>query len=161
MGKRLSYATTALLMLASTAFGSTNFVLNDQFDRAFARGDIFKDAPVVIIAGAQRKTPDAMEAWDKALRGRLPEGIRVFGLSNLKKLPFFVPKGSVKRTLAQKLPNTAVLLDWKGKVYPGLGFADSTTIAVGVFGRGGARLGIVEGESNEQRLAEVLSLASR
>jgi len=161
MRKRLSSATMALLMLASTAFGSTNFVLNDQFDRAFARGDVFKDAPVVIIAGAQRDTPDAMEAWDKALRGRLPEGIRVFGLSNLKKIPFFVPKGSVKRTLAQRLPNTSVLLDWKGKVYPGLGFADDATIAVGVFGPAGAPLGIVDGESNDQRLAEVLALTSR
>jgi len=161
MRKRLSSATMALLMLASTAFGSTNFVLNDQFDRAFARGDVFKDAPVVIIAGAQRDTPDAMEAWDKALRGRLPEGTRVFGLSNLKKIPFFVPKGSVKRTLAKRLPNTSVLLDWKGKVYPGLGFADDATIAVGVFGPAGAPLGIVDGESNDQRLAEVLALTSR
>ena len=68
---------------------------------------------------------------------------------------------SYATTALLMLASTAVLLDWKGKVYPGLGFAEGATIAVGVFGRGGARLGIVEGESNEQRLAEVLSLASR
>lgn len=161
MGKPLSFATTALLMLASTALGSAGFVLSDQFDREFSDSDVFKEAPVVIIAGAQRKTPDAMEAWDKSLRGRLPDGIQVFGLSNLKKIPFFVPKRSVKRTLAEQLPSTAVLLDWKGSVYPALGFPSGATIAVGVFAPSGARIGMVEGESNDQRLAEVLALAAR
>jgi hypothetical protein len=148
-------------MLASTALGSTGFVLSDQFDREFSDSDVFKEAPVVIIAGAQRKTPDAMEAWDEGLRGRLPGGVRVFGLSNLEKLPFFVPKRSVKRTLVQKLPSTAVLLDWKGRVYPGLGFAGGATIAVGVFDSTGTAIGMVQGERNEQRLAEVLALTSR
>ena len=34
-----------------------------------------------------------MRAWEHALRTRVPEGTRIVGLSNLKRLPFFVPKG--------------------------------------------------------------------
>jgi len=145
-------------MFSITALGATSFVLNDQFDRKVARHEIFNDAPVVIIAGSQRKTPDSMEAWDRSLRERLPEHVRIFGLSNMKKLPFFVPKGSVKRALAAKLPRTSVLLDWKGKVYSGLGFPADATIAVGVFDASGALLGLVVGETSGKRLDEVLAL---
>ena len=145
-------------MLASSALGSTNFVLNDQFDRAVRRDVVFADAPVVIVAGSQRKTPEAMEAWERALRARLPKDIRMFGLSNLKKIPFFVPKSSVKKTLASKFPNTPVLLDWKGKVYPALGFPEGATIAVGVFDAEGRRLGLVRGETTRSRVDEVLAL---
>ena len=147
-------------MLSMTALGATSFVLNDQFDREVSRPEIFHDAPVVIIAGSQRKTPDLMQAWERSLREQLPENVRIFGLSNMKKLPFFVPKGSVKRTLAAKLPRTSVLLDWKGKVYSGLGFPSDATIAVGVFDASGALLGMVVGETSGKRLNEVLALIS-
>ena len=82
-------------------------------------------------------------------------------MSNLKKLPFFVPKGSVRKTLGEKLPKTPVLLDWKGKVYPSLGFPDGATIAVGVFDPSGRRIGLVEGELSDRRLDEVVELATR
>ena len=149
------------LMFAAAAFASSDFTLDDQFERTHRRADIFKDAPVVMIAGAQRKTPDAMQAWERVLRSRVPEGTRVVGLSNLKKLPFFVPKGSVTKTLAGKLPNTPVLFDWKGRVYSDLGFPAGAVISVGVFSAAGSRLGMVTGEQTDSRLAEVLELLSR
>ncbi len=147
-------------MLAAAAHASADFSLDDQFGRAHTRSSVFREDLVVIIAGSQRKTPDAMQAWDRALRSRVPDGVRLFGLSNLKKIPFFVPKGSVKRTLAEKLPKTSVLLDWKGKVYPTLGFSDGATIAVGVFSASGERLGDVSGEVSETKLETVLALVS-
>jgi hypothetical protein len=148
-------------MLANAAFAATDFTLDDQFGRSHRRGDVFGDSPVVIIAGAQRKTPDAMQAWDRALRERLTDGAPVYGLSNLKKLPFFVPKGAVRRNLAELLPKTPVLMDWKGAVYPGLGFPDGATVSVGVFEANGKRVGIVTGEANDARVAEVLKLVAR
>jgi len=148
-------------MFAAVAFASGDFALDDQFGHTHRRSDIFNDAPVVLIAGAQRKTPDAMQAWERALRARLPEGTRIVGLSNLKKLPFFVPKGAVRRNLADQFPNTSVLMDWKGKVYSDLGFPSGAVISVGAFSASGDRLGTVTGEQTDSRLAEVAALLTR
>ena len=137
------------------------FPLDDQFGRSHSRSDVFGGDPVVILAGAQREAPDSMEAWERALRTRVPEGTRIFGLSNLKRLPFFVPKGVVTKGLAAQLANLPVLCDWKGKVYPSLGFPEGAVISVGVFGSSGDRLAIVTGEPNKQRVEEVLALLSR
>jgi hypothetical protein len=150
-----------VLLFAAIAFASGDFVLDDQFERTHRRADIFDEGAVVIIAGAQRKTPDAMYAWEQTLRARVPEGTRIFGLSNLKKLPLFVPKSAVRRDLAEQLPRTPVLMDWKGKVYPNLGFPAGAVISVGVFSASGERLGLVTGEPTEPRLAKVLALLSR
>lgn len=148
-------------MLATAVFAATDFTLDDQFGRSHRRADVFRDGPVVIIAGAQRRTPDAMQAWDRALRGGLGDGVPVYGLSNLKRLPFFVPKGAVRRNLAELMPKTSVLMDWKGGVYNGLGFPDGATVSVGVFETNGKSVGIVTGEANDARVAEVLKLVVR
>lgn len=161
MTARLGASAIVALVLAMTAFASGDFTLDDQFGRAHRRADVFGDGAVVVIAGAQRKTPDAMQAWDRALRARVPEGTRIFGLSNLKKLPFFVPKGAVRKNLAEMLPRTPVLMDWKGKVYPALGFPEGAVISVGVFSSDGERIGVVAGEKTDGRLAEVTAMLSR
>lgn len=146
------------LMLAATATATANFTLDDQFDRPHPSTQVFDGGPVLILAGAQRETPDAMKAWEDALRPKLPTGTALYGLSNLKRLPFFVPKGAVRKTLKEKLPNTAVLCDWKGKVYPALGFAADATIAVGVFTAAGERLGSVDAEASTEGVRQVLEL---
>jgi len=145
-------------MFVAGAFALRDFVLDDQFERTHRRADVFRHGPVVIVAGAQRKTPDAMQAWDHALRSLVPEGTRVLGLSNLKRLPFFVPKSAVRNNLAAQLPDTPVLMDWKGRLYPELGFPAGATVSVGVFGPTGERLGIITGEPTEPRLAAVAEL---
>jgi hypothetical protein len=136
------------------------FTLDDQFGRTHRQADVFGDGPVVVLAGAQRQAPDAMRAWERALRARVPEDTRIIGLSNLKRLPFFVPKGMVTKGLAEQLPNVPVLCDWKGGVYTELGFPAGATISVGVFGASGERLGIVTGEQTDSHLDEVVGLLS-
>ena len=106
------------------------------------------------MAGMERKTPDAMEAWDKAFRVRAPETARVVGLSNLEGVPFFVPKNSIKKALVKQMPDAVVLCDWKGKVYPELGFPKGATISVGVFDASGDRLGIVNGPVTDEKLTK-------
>ena len=78
------------------------FTLDDQFGRAHRQANVFGDGAVVMLAGAQRQAPDAMRAWERALRTRVPDGTRIVGLSNLKRLPFFVPKGVVTKGLANQ-----------------------------------------------------------
>ena len=146
------------LVLAAAASAATNFKLDDQYEKAHTQADIFAGKPVIMMAGMERKTPDAMEAWDKALRAKAPETARVVGLSNLEGVPFFVPKGSIKKTLVKQLPDTVVLCDWKGKVYAELGFPKGATISVAVFSGTGDRLGIVDGPVTDQKVAEVLEL---
>jgi hypothetical protein len=136
------------------------FTLDDQFGRTHRQADVFGDGPVVILAGAQRQAPEAMRVWERALRPRAPDGTRIVGLSNLKRLPFFVPKGVVTKGLAEQLPSVPVLCDWKGRAYAELGFPAGATISVGVFGATGERLGIVTGEQTETRLTEIVQLLS-
>ena len=137
------------------------FTLDDQFGRTHRQADVFGDGPVVILAGAQRQAPDAMGAWEHALRTQVPDGTRILGLSNLKRLPFFVPKGMVTKGLTEQLPNLPVLCDWKGRAYADLGFPAGATISVGVFGPTGERLGIVAGDYTDTRLTEVVELLHR
>jgi hypothetical protein len=134
------------------------FPLDDQHGRTHSRSEVFGDAPVVILAGAQRATPDAMQAWERVLRPRLPDGVRILGLSNLGRLPFFVPKGMITKGLASQLPNVAVLCDWKGKAYRSLGFPEGAVVAVGVFGASGERLGFVSAEASAESAGQVLAL---
>ena len=148
----------AFFAMTTTVSAATDFNLDDQFQKPHSHADIFAGKPVIMMAGMERKTPDAMEAWDKALRAKAPANAVVLGLSNLEGVPFFVPKGSIRKTLVKQLPDTVVLCDWKGKTYARLGFPKGATIAVGVFGANGERLGIVSGPVNEARVSEVLAL---
>ena len=147
-----------LLLLAGGVSAAVAFELDDQFGTKHSRADIFAGRPVVMMVGMARKTPDAMEAWDKALRSKAPSSARIIGFSNLDEVPFFVPKSSIIKTLQKQLPKTPVLCDWDGKIYRQLGFPDGATIAIAVFDADGRRLGIVNGAVNDARMKEVLSL---
>ncbi len=147
-----------LLSFATSADAATEFKLDDQYGKSHTQVDIFSGKPVVMYAGMERKTPDAMEAWDRALRKKAPSTIQVVGLSNLEGVPFFIPKSSINKTLAKQVPKTVVLCDWEGDVYAKLGFPKGATIAIAVFDANGKRLGLVTGEVNDARMAEVLAL---
>lgn len=143
---------------AANVGAETEFKLDDQYGKSHTHADVFSGKPVIIYAGMERKTPDAMQAWDRALRNKAPSNAKVIGLSNLEGVPFFVPKGSINKTLVKQVPNTVVLCDWEGDVYARLKFPKGATIAVGVFDESGERLGLVTGVVNDQRMSEVLSL---
>lgn len=157
----LSTAPVLLLLLAGSVSAAVAFELDDQYGKKHTEAEIFAGTPVIMMAGMARKTPDAMEAWDKALRAKAPSGVRVIGLSNLDDVPFFVPKGSITKALIKLLPKTTVLCDWDGKVYRQLGFPDEATIVVGVFDLDGKRLGIVNGDVDDTRMQDVLGLVPR
>jgi len=157
----LSTAPVLLLLLAGSVSAAVAFELDDQYGKKHTEAEIFAGTPVIMMAGMARKTPDAMEAWDKALRAKALSGVRVIGLSNLDDVPFFVPKGSITKALIKLLPKTTVLCDWDGKVYRQLGFPDEATIVVGVFDLDGKRLGIVNGDVDDTRMQDVLGLVPR
>ena len=156
--RTLRTAPFVLVLLASGVSAAVAFELDDQFGKKHSQADIFAGRPVIMMAGMARKTPDAMEAWDKALRGKAPSSARVIGFSNLDEVPFFVPKSSIIKTLMKQFPKTPILCDWDGKIYRQLGFPDGATIAIGVFDADGKCLGIVSGEVTDARMQEVFSL---
>jgi len=78
------------LAFAVAANAAIDFTLDDQYEKTHTQADIFAGKAVVMMAGMERKTPDAMEAWNKALRRKAPPTVLVVGLSNLEG----VPKGS-------------------------------------------------------------------
>ena len=147
-----------VLSFAASVDAGTEFKLEDQYGKSHTRAEIFSGKPVVMYAGMERKTPDAMEAWDRALRDKVPSTAKVVGLSNLEGVPFFVPKGSIHKTLVKQVPNTVVLCDWEGNIYAKLKFPKGATIAVAVFDASGNRLVLVTGEVNDERMNEVLAL---
>ena len=146
------------LAFAVAANAAIDFTLDDQYEKPHTQADIFAGKAVVMMAGMERKTPDAMQAWNKALRRKAPPTVLVVGLSNLEGVPFFVPKSSIKKALVKQLPNTIVLCDWKGKTYAKLGFPKGSTISVAVFDAHGKRLGVVNGPVTYERMAQVLAL---
>lgn len=150
----------ALVLLSTTAAAAspTPFKLEDQYEKTHDQTDIFAGTSVIMIAGMERKTPDAMQAWDKALRNEAPKDARVIGFSNLEGVPFFIPKSSINKTLKKQMANTVVLCDWEGDVYEALGFPKGAVVAIGVFDESGKRLGVVRGEVTDARMAEVLAL---
>ena len=70
MRRRSLTLTLLILVLASVASAATDFTVDDQFRKAHTRADIFAGKPVIMLAGMERKTPDAMEAWDRALHAK-------------------------------------------------------------------------------------------
>jgi hypothetical protein len=147
-----------VLSFAASVDAGTEFELDDQYGKSHTHSDIFSGKPVIMFAGMERKTPDAMEAWDEALRAKAAARAKVVGLSNLEGVPFFVPKSSIKKTLVKQVPKTVVLCDWEGDIYSKLAFPKGATIAVAVFDATGKRLGLVTGEVDDKRMAEVLAL---
>lgn len=80
------------LAFAVAANAAIDFTLDDQYEKPHTQADIFAGKAVVMMAGMERKTPDAMEAWDKALRRKAPPTVLVVGLSNLEGDPFIRSK---------------------------------------------------------------------
>ena len=110
-----------------------------------------------------------MRAWNAKPRTRWRPGTVRFAprplrprrslvSATLEGVPFFVPKSSINKTLVKQVPKTVVLCDWEGDTYSKLGFPKGATIAVAVFEANGTRLGLVTGELNDERMAEVLAL---
>ena len=108
----------------------------------------FGDGPVVIIAGAQRKTPDAMQAWARALLGaRSRRHPRVRPQQHEEASRSSCRKGrGAEGPWPSMLPrDSRCLLDWKGKVYPAVGLsAGRRGVGWGVRALPASRLGTGE-----------------
>lgn len=103
-----------LVPLAVALAAEPSFELADQNEKSWTGKQVFGAGPVILIGGAERKTTEFTQAWVAALKGKVTTPI--FGLANLDGLPFFIPKGAVRKDIREKLPNTPLLCDYNGKV---------------------------------------------
>lgn len=131
------------------------FELSDQWERPTSSGAMFR-GNVVILGGDLRNTGGLIGEWSAQL-----SSLAVFGIADLSGVPFFVPKGSIRKELRQASPRAPVLLDWKGEVYaPRLGFPKSREIVAQVHDKDGKLLLRVEGPATAPRVDEVRKAAS-
>ena len=103
----------------------------------------------IIIAGAQRTSPEAMAAWLVALDDE-PAVL----LLDLSAVPYFVPRAAVRAQLAATFPGeVSVLCDWAGSAHDALGLSDGALVEVAWVRAGGAVELLAAGPVNEQTVA--------
>lgn len=135
--------------------------LEDQFRSAHSPDSLFNEAstgrPLVIIAGDQRRSDENIRAWVNLLKGTLGDRVRFIGLANLRGLPFFVSKNSVRSSLKKKLPDVLVLCDWKGDGFKQFAFVRGQ-MNVRVYSRSRALVGSITGTADVERAKAVVAL---
>lgn len=132
----------------------SSVVLEDQYRRK--RRIVFRAKPVILLAGDTRKTARWIKQWAMALRGKLGDRARIYGLADLDGVPFFVSNNSIRNNLKKTCPRTTILCDWDGKVFKRLGFQEGYTVRV--YSGKGRILGEVRGEYSAASLVRVLRL---
>lgn len=131
------------------------FSLKDQFDNPVDHTTLETSGFTVIIAGATRDTGDQIQAWYESIKEESGASLNILGLANLKKVPFFISKNSVRKSLRETCPEVRVILDWKGKAYPSFGF-EKDGIFIHIYGPEGNLLSRYAGKHSPQALKEFL-----
>lgn len=123
--------------LAASAAVSTP--LKDQFGAKHKLSEKLGRGALVVVAGDQRKSRDALRAWATPLATSLPKGATLVVLAELDSVPFFIPNSTVTDKLIEIFPKVPVLCDWDNEVYEAIGFKDDTLSSVAVYDKSGTR----------------------
>ena len=138
--------------------------IRDQFRIEHTTESLFpgkkSSLPLVVIASDQRQTEKYIHNWVNLLQEALGDRIQYVGLANLRGLPFFVSKNSIRSSLKKKFPNIPILCDWKGK-----GFQQLACIRgqqnVQVYSIDRKLAGSITGKADEESLKKVIALIER
>lgn len=151
----------AAVPVASSTAGFPDIRLEDQFRTSHDPDSLFAEAnsgrPLVVVAGDQRRTDENIRAWVNLLKGLLGDRVRFIGVANLRGLPFFVSKNSVRSSLKKKLPDVPVLCDWKGDGFKQFAFVRGQ-MNVQVYSSSRALVGSVTGSADNERARAVAAL---
>jgi hypothetical protein len=142
-----------LFPLAVALAAEPSFEVADQNEKTWTGKQVFGAGPVLIIGGAQRKTTEFTQAWVAALKDKVTAPI--FGLANLDGLPFFIPKGAVRKDIREKLPATPLLCDYDGKVSRQLGFPEENSVRL--YGPGAKLLLELKEEASPEGVGKLLA----
>jgi hypothetical protein len=145
------------LLAGSGARAAPAFEVADQNEKPWTGAQVFAGGPVLVIGGAKRRTTEFTKAWVEALRGT--STTPVFGIANLSGLPFFIPRGSVRKTMRELLPSTPVLCDYDGQVSRTLGLSEENSVRL--YGPGGAVLIELQEEASAAGVERLLAALPR
>jgi hypothetical protein len=131
--KRINMILTVILLASLSWAGQAilngkapDFALPDQRDHPVALKSL--EGQVVALVASDKEGMKQNPAWRKAIGERYGERVKMQGIADLRKVPFFL-KGSYKRDF-QKDPDS-IILDWKGEIFTTYGFAkDVSNIVV-------------------------------
>ncbi len=145
---------------ASAALMFPDMQMEDQFRVPHTHDSLFSSEsarPLILIAGDQRRTDDNIRAWVDLLKGSLGDRVGYIGMANLRGLPFFVSKNSVRSSLKKKLPDVPVLCDWNGDGFKKFAFVRRQT-NVYIYSRTRSLVGSVTGKPDDENAKAVISL---
>ncbi len=157
-------ASSAAAQVGSASLLFPEIKLEDQFRTAHTPDSLFALASsgqaLVLIGGDQRRTDDQIRNWANRLKTALGERVRCVGLANLRGLPFFVSKNSVRSSLKKKLSDVLVLCDWNGAGFKQFALV-RRQVNVLVYSRTRTLVGTVTGNPDEERVKAVTALVER
>ena len=121
------------LFLASLAWAgpaingkAPDFALPDQRDRPVALKQL--EGQVVVLVASDKEGMEQNPAWRKAIGERYGDAVKMQGVADLRKVPFFL-KGSYKKDFQKD--GDSIILDWNGEIFLAYGFAgDVSNIVV-------------------------------
>lgn len=138
--------------------------IRDQFRIEHTTQSLFSGKspirPLVLIASDQRQTEKYIQTWTTLLKETLGERVHFVGLANLRGLPFFVSKNSIRSSLKKRLPNVPVLCDWNGS-----GFKELACVRgeqnVHVYSSDRKLVGSITGKASAETAKAVAELVER
>lgn len=138
--------------------------VRDQFKIEHSVDSLFSlqnsTGPLVLIAGDQRRSDRDIQDWVNLLKESLGNRVQYIGLANLRGLPFFVSKNSVRSSLKKRMPDVPVLCDWKGEAFKQFAFV-SRQQNVHVYSIERKLIGSVTGKASAETAKAVAELVER
>ena len=89
-----------------------DFLLKDQHDKAVNLRQL--EGRLVVLIASDRDGRAQNDLWGRKIRERYKDKITIFGIADLRKVPFFM-RGKIKEGF--KKDEVSILLDWDGRVF--------------------------------------------
>lgn len=132
------------------------FELRDQFGQLHTYS--FPRDRISVLAFADRKGSDQLEAWIRPLYEKYGEAVDIRGVARLRGVPSFA-QGLVRRLFRRHMP-WPVLMDWTGNVSEDYAFEARRANLV-IVDRDGRIAHRVAGEASAQRLDDFFARVDR
>lgn len=160
MNKRAKAVILFLVAMVCSLQGFPEVRMEDQFRGPHTSESLFDGKLLVLIGGDQRRTDGHIQAWAERLTQVCANRARIVGLANLRGLPFFVSKNSVRSSLKKKLPVVPVLCDWSGAGFKQFGFIRGQ-VNLHVYSPDRQLVGSFTGSLTEERAKNVVAVIER
>lgn len=151
-----------ILLLSVTEGGQSiigspapDFALQDQYDRPFTLRQY--EGRVVVFLASDKEGSTQNQPWEKAISERYGNGVSVYGIADVRSVPFFL-KGRIKSDF--KKNKDGILLDWKGDVFKAYGLAEKVSNVILIDKYGVVRY-VYSGAATEKAVERLFSVIDK